>query len=410
MKRSVPALPLLAAELFGFFIAAAAPSPLLVPFGRQFGFGAAMLTIIFAIYAIALLGALLTAGGLSDHVGRKPIIVGALLLETVSMLVFLAASATVWLLLARAIQGFATGIAVGALNAAIVEAARSRAGGLINGFAPLSGLAVGGLLSGWLIQQVADPAELIFSALAAFFAIAAGLTVLIPETSTMRPGAWPSLKPRLSIPAAARRTFLALTPGLIALWALGGLYLSLIPPAMGSVYGVHAALAGGLAIGMLNATGAIAPLVLARLQPQTVTVIGSAAIALGSLLIAASVVTTSIVLFFVGTFVAGIGFGSAFSASPRQLAAFVTASTRAQMFASIYVVSYAAFSIPAVLAGTFVQPFGLTSTLLVFALSLVVVALLGTATSLAERRAARTKMPDLGVGLRDSAHNSITAK
>lgn len=392
MSRSTLALVLLKIELFAFFVAAAAPSPLLVPFQHDFGFGAATMTIVFATYAVALLAALLTAGGLSDHVGRRPVIIGTLALETVGMLVFLSAQGVEWLLAGRALQGIATGIAVGALNAAILEAARadSRVGALINGFAPLSGLAVGGVATGWLIQQVTDPVTVTFVVLASLFAILGIASTRLPETSGLRPGALASLVPRMSVPPVARRTFLSLAPGIVALWATGGLYLSLVPLAMKEVFDVQFALAGGLAIGLLNASGAVAPLVLRRCPPSLSTVLGSIALLLGAAMTAGSVIAASAPFFLVATAVSGTGFGLAFSASPRQIMEFVPANQRGATFASIYVVSYVAFSVPAVAAGVLVRPFGLDQVLLGYSALVMVAATTGFFTSARERNRGRS--------------------
>ena len=47
----------------------------------EWGFPVWLLTIAFAIYAIALLAALLIAGSLSDYIGRRPVLIGALAVE-----------------------------------------------------------------------------------------------------------------------------------------------------------------------------------------------------------------------------------------------------------------------------------------------------------------------------------------
>src|SRR6476620_3346370 len=127
MKQQVrppaAALAVLSLELFGFFFAASAPSPLFVIFQDQWGLQPSALTIVFAVYAVMLLVALLVGGGISDHVGREPAIIAALAVQVLAMVIFLVAGGVVLLVAARAVQGFATGIATGALSAAIIEAA-----------------------------------------------------------------------------------------------------------------------------------------------------------------------------------------------------------------------------------------------------------------------------------------------
>ena len=66
-----------------------------------------MITLVFAVYAISLLSALLTVGGLSDYIGRRPVILGGLLLNAIAMVLFSYASDVGQLILARAVQGLA---------------------------------------------------------------------------------------------------------------------------------------------------------------------------------------------------------------------------------------------------------------------------------------------------------------
>jgi MFS family permease len=82
---------LLATSLLALMAAAGAPSPLYRVYQQQWGFSTGVLTLVFAVYALALLATLLTVGGLSDHVGRRPVLVAALVVEAVSMGTFLSA-------------------------------------------------------------------------------------------------------------------------------------------------------------------------------------------------------------------------------------------------------------------------------------------------------------------------------
>ena len=98
-----------AATLWLFLFAAAAPSPLYGMYAARWRFSALTLTEVFAVYAVALLVALLLTGSLSDFAGRRPVILGAIAIELASMLTFVAASDVTWLFVARITQGVATG-------------------------------------------------------------------------------------------------------------------------------------------------------------------------------------------------------------------------------------------------------------------------------------------------------------
>lgn len=385
------AFPLLGMVLFAFFFAAAAPSPLFVVFQHAWGFSPVMLTVAFAIYAIALLASLLVAGSLSDHIGRRPVVLGALVLQAVAMAMFFMARGIGGLIAARIVQGIATGVASGALTAAVVEAApasRKRLGALVTSVSPLAGLALGALLTGMAVKLTAHPVPVVFSVLVAIFAVGALLLPFMPETATPRAGVLASLVPRVSLPVRARPDFLRGVPVLVTVWGLGGLYFSLVPSLMLHVFKVDDGLVNGLTIAVLSGLGAIAPSLLGRLGAPRAAAFGMASLAAGLVLLLASLATRSVVLFFAGTALAGVGFGGAFSALIQTLAPQAQAHERAELFAAIFVVSYLAFSVPAMVAGLLIAPLGLLGTVRGYTLVLLALALAGAWTQWKTSRAA----------------------
>jgi MFS family permease len=121
----------------------------------EFGFSAVTLTAIFAVYVLALLLSLLTVGRLSDFIGRRPVLASALVVQAVAMAVFLGADSVEALMLARAVQGLATGAAIGVLGAYLLDLQPgdgSRLGSLINSAAPTAGLGLGAIGTGVLMQ------------------------------------------------------------------------------------------------------------------------------------------------------------------------------------------------------------------------------------------------------------------
>ncbi|MDB5929329.1 MAG: major facilitator superfamily 1 [Polaromonas sp.] len=371
---------MLALLLFAFFAAASAPSPLFVVFQQMWGFSPALLTVAFAIYALALLLSLLVAGSLSDHVGRRPVVFAALLLQAAAMGAFLLAEGIGGLIAARVIQGVATGMASGALTAAIVEAApasQKRLGAMISSVSPLAGLAVGALLTGLAVQGLAHPVPLVFGLLSAICVMGALATLFIPESATRRPGALASLVPRISVPARARAEFVRGLPVMLAVWALGGLFLSLVPSLMQQVFGIHSGLVNGLAIATLFGMGAVSPTLLKSLPPAKAGAVGMTSMAAGLALLLASLASHSVPVFFAGTVVAGIGFGAAFSALVQTLAPLAQPNERAELFAALYAASYLAFSVPAMLAGLLIAPLGLLATVEGYAGLLILVAAVG---------------------------------
>ena len=152
--------------LMSFLAASAAPTPLYRVYQQEWGFSATLLTVVFGAYALALLTALLTAGRLSDHIGRRPVIALALLLQSVAMCGFLLASGPGWLVGARLLQGAATGLATASVGAALLDLHRER-GALINGISPMIGMAAGALGSTALLVHAPDPLHTVYALLLA---------------------------------------------------------------------------------------------------------------------------------------------------------------------------------------------------------------------------------------------------
>ena len=301
--------------LFG----SAAPSPLYPVYQHLWGFSEGMLTVIFAVYVVGLVASLLTLGALSDHVGRKPVLVGALLVVIASMFVFAEADGTATLLIARLLQGLGTGAALGALSAALVDLQPSaRIGSVVTGVAPILGLACGIVGSAVLVQFGPDPRELVYVLLAALLAVLALATLtIVPETSprhglTSRRHALQTMTPRISIPPEVRSAFIAGTPALIAVWALGGLVLSLGSSIISAELDIANVAVGGVILASFFFCATIAaPLAGSPTRPMSLPVSYLClAVGLGLLLVGS--LGNSIAVYTAGLVISGIGFSTAY--------------------------------------------------------------------------------------------------
>jgi len=365
-----------------FAAAASAPTPLYVVYQKEWGFPTSTLTIVFAVYVFALIGSLLVLGGLSDHVGRRPVLAAAIALEGAAFVLFFIAGGVTVLVIARIFQGIATGAAFSTLGATLVDLnpphAPGRAG-LVNSVAPISGLAVGAIGCGALVQLGPAPTHLVFAVLLAGAVIAGVAVGRMPETSARRAGAIASLKPILGIPARLRADVLALVPIIIASWALGGLYLSLGPSVAASLFGLSNHLIGGFVVTLLCGAGAATAFVL-RSRP-TSRILGISAITLsaGTALTLAGVEVHTVALAGIGTVVAGVGFGASALASFGTLARIASPGERSELFAFALVIAYLAFSLPAVAAGYAATSVGLHSTTVVYSLGVIAFGLIALA-------------------------------
>lgn len=364
----------LAITLLSFLAASTAPTPLYHLYQEQLHFSAAILTVIFGVYALSLLVALLTVGSLSDHLGRKPVIFTAVLLNSVAMLLFIYADNVAWLISARVLQGFATGMATAVLSATLLDTDRQQ-GPLINSVAPLIGMALGGLGCGLLAEFAPAPLHLTYWLLLALFGMQAVYVWRLPESVSPQPGAWSSLRPTLHVPVQARSTLWRLLPLNTATWALGGFFASLAPSLVRAATGSTSNLIGGSTVAALTMNGALMIFTL-RNRPATLGLrIGAISLPVGVILILIGVHSASLALFFVGTLIAGCGFGAGFLGTVRSLVPLALPHERAGLMSAYYVLSYLAFCLPSLLAGNLAHAFGLVTTTDGYAAVLIILSL-----------------------------------
>lgn len=364
----------LAITLLTFLAASSAPTPLYHLYQEGLHFSAGMLTLIFGVYAISLLAALLTVGSLSDHLGRKPVIFAALVLDMLAMLLFINEGSVAWLIAARTLQGFATGMATAVLGAALLDTDRQQ-GPLVNSVAPLLGMACGAMGSSLLVEFAPLPTQMIYWTLFALMFLQAIYVWRLPETVSRIPGALASLRPTLHVPPQARRALWLSLPVDVAVWAMGGFYLSLAPSLVRAATGSTSNLIGGGLVAVLTLSGALMIFCLRNRPADKVLRLGASLLAVGVALILTAVHSASLPLFFIATLIAGSGFGAGFLGALRSVVPLALPHERAGLMSAFYVLSYLAFCLPSLLAGNLIRSFGLIATTDGYGVVLIVLAL-----------------------------------
>ncbi|WP_202867623.1 MFS transporter [Kribbella pittospori] len=343
------------------YLAAGALTPLLVFYKEQWDFAPSLLALAFAVYAVGFLAAVLTVGSLSDHIGRRPVLIGALVIQIASNLTFLAASGVGWVIAGRIIQGVASGAATAAFTAALVELAapnRKRLGTILGSVGLTGGLGFGSLLAGLAIQLTPAANSVIFVVLTIVTILGTVLVVLSPETATRVPGALHSLVPRIAFPPATRREFAAAAPVVAAVWMLAGLSGGLAPSMVRSVFHLNSGLLNGVAGFVAPATSAVVGLAFARVDSRRAMTWGIYTSIAGAIGIITGVLAGSLAVMIIGQAIAGIGFGAAFTAALQLIFPLAAPHQRAGVVAAIYLVSYLALGIPVVIAGQLSGPIG----------------------------------------------------
>jgi MFS family permease len=339
------------------------------------------ITIVFAVYVASLLAGLLTVGGLSDYVGRRPVILAALLLNATAMILFSEARDVGQLILARAVQGLCVGTGTTALGAAILDTTRAR-GPLLNSVTPFVGLTAGSLGTAALITLAPDPLHTVYEVLLGLTALMIALLWVMPETAARKAGAWASLRPHVSVPRQSRSILIRLTPANVASWALGGLYLSLMPTVVATTMRVVSPWVGGVVVAALMLTAAIAVAAFRDWPGRRLILLGTSTLSLGVAVSLFGIHAHHVAALLAGTVIAGAGFGSTFSGVLRALLPTAAPDRRAGLLAAFYVQSYLAFSLPAVAAGLAVPVIGLSVAAYLYGGVIIVLAVISLTASL----------------------------
>ena len=185
-----------------FSMVASAPTPLYRLYQERLGLTPLEITLIFAIYSLTMVAAFLTVARLSDFVGRKPMILAALVLNALALVLFIEANTSTMLMVARAVQGVSTGVALATLGALITDAA-PRAAGTLNSVTAFIGMTVGALTAGSFVAYLPWPTQLIFVLLLCLTLAEMIALFFVLETTPRKAGAFAILQPNLTIPTAA---------------------------------------------------------------------------------------------------------------------------------------------------------------------------------------------------------------
>ena len=213
------------------------------------------------------------------------------------------------------------------------------------------GTATGALLSGLMVEFLPAPTRLVYLVLVGVFIVQAIGVALMRETATPRPGALAALKPHFMLPPQVRRAMLLAVPALVASWALIGFYGSLGPSLVKRLVGSASPALGGLAYFVLAASGGVTVLLTRERTPRFQTILGTTAMLAGVATMLVAIGHASVGLLFLGSVVAGAGFGGSFQGGARSIVAQAGAHERAGVLSIVYVVAYLAMGVPAVLAG-----------------------------------------------------------
>ena len=357
------------------------PTPLYVIYQAQWHFSAAMVTVIFAVYAAAVLATLLLAGRSSDQAGRKSVLAAALGASALSTVAFIFARDEGVLLIGRVLSGLSAGLMTGTATATLTElvpASAGRRASLVATAVNMGGLGLGPLIAGLFAQYAPHPTTLVFEVYLAVLA-AAGLCLrFVPET--VSPRRRPTLRfAGLGIPERGRGQFIAAAVAAFAAFALLGLFSSLVPGFIGGVLHQDSHAVQGAVVFAMFAVGTVTQVALSRFSSRRVVLAGLALFLAALALIVAALAQAGMALFLAGTVVGGAAVGAIFLGSLATANRLAPPERRGHAISAFFVACYAGLIIPVIGVGVLSAFTGTFPAVLAFSLLLAALCLFSLA-------------------------------
>ncbi|MEW2133914.1 MFS transporter [Streptomyces sp. NPDC005435] len=357
------------------------PTPLYGLYRQQIGFSELIVTVVFAVYAVGVITALLVAGGASDVLGRRPVLGCALGLSALSAVCFLFEQGLPLLYVGRVLSGFSAGLLSGTGTAAVLDLApagrRGRAA-LAATAANMGGLGLGPLLSGFLAQYAPRPLSLPFLVHLGLLAVAAAVTALLPET-VRHEGRRSPLRPQgMTIPPQVRGVFGPSALAAFAGFSLLGLFTAVAPAFLTETLGERNLAVTGAVVFCVFCASTVGQLLMGRLGPRAALPTGCAVLAAGLVLVGVSLLAESLPVLLAGAVAGGIGQGMAFRAGLTAVGSAAPPDHRGATISAFFVVAYLGISLPVVGVGALAVALDVRGAGIVFtACAIVLVAAVG---------------------------------
>jgi MFS family permease len=344
-------------------------SPLWPVYRTELHLTAFALTVVFAAYAFGALCALFALGGLSDVIGRRPILLASVIGTLVASLLFADAQNIAWLMVARFVQGLAVGAISASANAALNDFAYSknpRHASIVGSIATSVGFASGPFLAGVLADVAPRPTQTSFFVLIAFAFVALAALLQLPN-SGRAPGAVYRGN-TASVPAAIRGTFVraAFTFGIG--WVGGAIFLVLGPSIIVQFLGTSSHTIAGTTLLVFFAASSAGQVLVRGTGATTTLRIADVAIGLGLLLSAAAGFLHSLPLFFVAVLLAGAAQGIALLGGLALVNAIAPGAQRGSVLSAFFLCGYLPVTLLVPVIGWVADAAGLYRALLYFAL------------------------------------------
>jgi MFS family permease len=365
--------------VFAFLVVssfATLPSPLYGIYRTRDNLSSFTITVVYAIFAAGTIATLLADRYLADRLGRRGVMIAAVVTMMVAAALLASWKALPGLLVGRLLTGVAVGLAAGTALAYLIElrlradpAASIFRARIIGTSVNVGALGVGPLIAGALAQWVRSPLTVPYLVVIGLGVLSLIGLLLAPETGVRTSAATGEAghkrqKPasRLPVPAAA---------GTLAAFAANGLFAGLSGLFLATTFGHPAHILSGATLFLVFSCGVLSQLATNPLQPSRVLAVGSVSMLVGLVLLVVSVrlSTPSLALFLISGGLIGAGSGAVFKGTTGIVLETSAPEDRVAMTSALLIALFVGLSVPVIGAGIALKAGASASnTVLVFAI------------------------------------------
>ncbi|WP_338845074.1 MFS transporter [Massilia sp. W12] len=363
----IPAHLSLAFTLFSLTAAVNVQAPLYAAYAARDGYGVLATTLAFSCYVLGVLPVLLTLGGLSDRIGRKPVMLLALALSASATVLMLLSPHIPSLMLARFLLGLGTALMSATATAYMIEllgqADSSRGANWVTASSSI-GFGMGPAITSLCLLWQDSLRPLSFYAVLAALSACALLLWRLPATDLPGSGA---RAPMLRLPYF-NRAVCWYGAAIFLCWASTGLVLSILPGVLAKQsMSQYAGLCSLLAI----SCGLLFQPMARKLPPQRATLLGLMILLPSVALLAWGALHGVLAAILIASFCASSAcYGFVYLGGLAGVAHSAGAE-KARASAAYFLLAYLGLSLPVMLTGLIADHFGIASAFYVFGLLLL---------------------------------------
>jgi MFS family permease len=344
--------------------------PLFRPYAEMAGLNNGQTALVLATYIVGMLPCYIFLGGISDRIGRKPVLLFSLFLALASNLTITLFPNVFALIFARFFQGVALALSMGTGTAFIAELVSSDTHAAVKAANATSMATAIGFSGGAFMTSIALLIHFTYLPITYFVAIAITIIGILLAFSL------PKLPPiggnLVRLPYFPKGSLLV-NISIAICWATTGVVIAIIPTQLATY---HLTAYAGFCLVLINWTGGfMQPFIRKRFQPKTSLKLGFAIIPFGfGLVILGSYLGVLPVVLLGTAFIGSAAYGFSYQGG-LALIADLGGEQKARAVSGYMFFGYVGFGIPAVILGFLADSIGIISSLLVFEIAIIVLSL-----------------------------------